>query len=327
MRAVIGIDIGGTGSRLAVADLDRPGEPPQRTEGEHVRITPGGSNAADVAAALVRAAAARWPARVAAAQGVCVGATGLASLVDDPAEFASRLRSELDAVTALGERGAGARSPAAVVVAVDAATAHAGALRGEAGVVVALGTGAVAFGTDWASAWRRVDGWGHLLGDRGGGAWIGLRAAVSAMRAFDGVDVSGAVLLAAVAARLGDPCTWPRQLYTSDDRAGILAALVPDVVACAQAGDAAAAAILTEAGRQAARSAAAALDPDLPPRIAGTGGVFRSELVRDAFIATLRAARPHVGIVTGGDPLDGAVILAGRASALRARPPFLWLAP
>ncbi len=61
------------------------------------------------------------------------------------------------------------------VVASDAVTSLVGAVGGlRAGAVVAAGTGAVAFGSDFAGHWNRVDGWGHVLGDWGPRrAWAG----------------------------------------------------------------------------------------------------------------------------------------------------------
>ena len=50
------------------------------------------------------------------------------------------------------------------VVASDAVTNLVGAVGGlRQGAVVAAGTGAVAFGSDFGEHWNRVDGWGHVL--------------------------------------------------------------------------------------------------------------------------------------------------------------------
>lgn len=101
-----------------------------------------------------------------------VGAAGFASLGDG-------LRAELPGAL---EREFGVRTVALVA---DAVTAYTGALGPRPGAVVAAGTGLVAIGTDLKS-WRRADGWGHLLGDCGGGAWIGRAGLEAALRAHDG---------------------------------------------------------------------------------------------------------------------------------------------
>ena len=327
---LLGIDIGGTGSRAALVGIgdgtevdtgigDATGARRQ-LQGEVVSVDASGSSVPEVARALVSSAAEAWPEAFAQLRGVAVGASGLASLVQAPERVPDALRE-----TALAHGApAGVRAAAAI----DAVTAHLGALGGAAGAVVALGTGAIALGSDGHGEWRRVDGWGHLLGDRGGGAWIGLRGLELAMRAYDGVSEEGAALLHAAEARFGTPPSWPAQLYTRHDRAAVLAGFAPDVLARAQEGDAAAERILLTAGTEAACSAVAALGPDLPARVALTGGLAEAmEPLRDAFADTARHLRPEVEIVDPlGDPLDGAVRLAGRAAAhrLRACAPFVW---
>lgn len=329
MTFLLGIDIGGSGSRVAL--LGPAGE--RRTlEGPRIGVTAGGSSVPDAVLALVDAAHEAWPAEVADLAGAGVGATGLATLVADPgavaASIAERLATTSGPTDAAASRSA-VRPDVAVAVAVDAVTAHLGALDGDAGAVVALGTGAIAIGGDGLGSWRRVDGWGHLLGDRGGGAWIGLRGLDAAMRAFDRVDPAGAALLELALNRFGEPSTWPRQLYTRDDRAGVLAGFASAVAEAAAAGDVRARGILSDAGEEAARSVVAALGDDLPPVVASTGGVFAAIGVREAFERHVRVARPDVDLRTAaGGPLEGALILAERAArgAIVDVPGFTWVA-
>ncbi len=317
MRHLLGIDIGGSGSRVALA-----GGGAGRTEfaGDRIGITAAGSTVPDTVIALVRRALAEWPAATEDLAGVGVGATGLATLVERPDDLVADVA--MTVATATGHR-------VGVAIAVDAVTAHLGALGGDGGVIVALGTGAIALGTDGRDIWRRVDGWGHLLGDRGAGAWIGMQGLGQAMRAYDGVDATGAVLLDAARRRFGEPLTWPGQLYTRADRAGVLASFAADVVSAAADGDASSTAIVVEAGREAARSAAAALHPGLPPVVATTGGMFRAAgALTAAFAETLSELRPDAALQTAvGDPLDGALILAERAAsgAIDTHTPYVWV--
>src|SRR5699024_4099750 len=80
---------------------------------------------------------------------------------------------------------------------------------GVPGASSSLGTGAIAVGWDGEDGWRRVDGWGHLLGDRGGGAWLGMRGLNRARAALDGTDAARAALLRAATWRLGEPLEVP----------------------------------------------------------------------------------------------------------------------
>jgi N-acetylglucosamine kinase-like BadF-type ATPase len=349
---VVGIDIGGSGSRVAIrevsagvggADAAARTRPPRRVlVGERVGITAAGSSVPDTALALLRAARAAWPEEFAGTGaeggaagagaaggivGVGLGATGLATLVEQPQSVAESLQRELVSMSNRPD----AAEPPPIAVAIDAVTAHLGALAGPGGAIVALGAGAIAFGTDGRDVWRRVDGWGHLLGDRGGGAWIGLRGLDAAIRAHDGVDDAGTALLAAALRRFGEVLSWPSQLYTRADRAGVLASFATEVAALAAAGDPAAHRIMTDAGGEAARSVLAALAPRIPPRVAATGGLIAAGgALAEAFAGSIAARRPDVEIVAPlGDPLDGALLLAERAASGVApqHPPFVWSVP
>ena len=311
---VLGIDVGGSGSRVALRRAD--GGARDELAGGGVEIGTRGSSVVEVVRALLGEAAARWPDGTAALDGVGIGASGLASLVEHPETLAGTVAHEMSA-------------PAAV--AADAVTAHLGALGGAGGAVVALGTGAIAVGHGGpgsATGWRRVDGWGHLLGDRGSGAWIGRQGLEAALRTADGVDTAGAALLQAGRRRLGDPRTWPGQVYTRPDRAGVLAAFAADVAALAAAGDATSRALLETAGDEAAVSVLAALGDDLPPRVALTGGLAQAGgALTAAFADGVAARRADVEVrAAQGDPLDGALHLARLAAegAVVVQEDFIW---
>ncbi len=90
-----------------------------------------------------------------------------------------------------------------VLVTNDAVTAYLGALGDEPGAVIVAGTGAIALAAG-ADGWARADGWGTLLGDDGGGHWIGRRALAMAARAADGRAGGSPELLRLARARYGD---------------------------------------------------------------------------------------------------------------------------
>ena len=258
-----------------------------------------------------------------------------ASLAEDP----SAVLAEISA-----EHGVPA------VAAIDAVTAHLGALGWTGGAITVLGTGAIAIahpGPDesgtWSSAWSRADGWGHLFGDRGGGAWLGRHGLELALRTHDGIDEHGRALLEAATRRFGPPASWPAQFYTRSDRAGLLAEFAIDIAETARSGDAASADLLREAGREAARSAVAAarrssradsaagrLDRTAGQqiRVALTGGVAAagSHLVEEFRIETGHLD-PNVTIVeSAGGPLAGALTLGhlGAGGKLGAQDRAIW---
>jgi N-acetylglucosamine kinase-like BadF-type ATPase len=227
-----------------------------------------------------------------------VGAAGLASLGD-------ALRAELPGALA---RELGVRT---VALAADAVTAYIGALGPRPGAVVAAGTGLIAIGTD-LTGWRRADGWGHLLGDCGSGAWIGRAGLEAALRAFDGRDGGSAALRACAEERFGPLPGLPGQLYPRADRPAVLASFAPQVAKCAGAGDPVAVAILRAAARQIAESAAAVCPTAGEPRVALTGGLFNlGDPLLVPLAEELARLLPRARQVPAeGDPLHGAVRVA-----------------
>jgi N-acetylglucosamine kinase-like BadF-type ATPase len=228
-----------------------------------------------------------------------VGAAGLSTLGD-------ALRAELPGAL---RREFGTRR---VALAADAVTAYVGALGAQPGAVVAAGTGMIAIGTD-LTQWRRADGWGHLLGDCGSGAWIGRAGLEAALRAHDGRDGGSALLLSRAEEAFGPMPGLPGKLYPRGDRPAVLASFAPQVAACAD-DDPVAARILRDAARHIAESAAAVC----PKAGAGeavlalTGGLFRMGApLREPLAEELARRLPHVRQVEAdGDPLLGAVRVA-----------------
>ncbi|QHA03094.1 ATPase [Streptomyces broussonetiae] len=300
----LAVDSGGSGLRVVVGV---PGRAPaaRRESREPVRTGTRGIDPAHLLAELLplaRAAAAE--AGLTGVRTAVVGAAGFATLGD-------ALRAELPGALA---RELGVRQ---VALAADAVTAYVGALGPRPGAVLAAGTGLIAVGTD-LTGWRRADGWGHLLGDCGSGAWIGRAGLEAALRAHDGRDGGSAPLLAGAQEQFGPVRALPGRLYPRSDRPAVLASFAPRVAACA-AHDPVAAGILRAAARHMADSAAAVCPADGRPEVALTGGLFR---MGDPLLVPLGeelASRvPHARQVPAeGDPLDGSVRIATDLAAGR----------
>ncbi|MFD8808517.1 N-acetylglucosamine kinase [Streptomyces sp. NPDC059597] len=309
VSAFLAVDSGGSGIRVAVG-VPGTGRMAKASARESVRTSERGIDPAHLmtqVAPLARALAAEAGAdRIAWA---VVGAAGFASLGD-------ALRAELPG--ALGrELGVGT-----VALAADAVTAYVGALGPRPGAVVAAGTGLIAVGTDLAS-WRRADGWGHLLGDCGGGAWIGRAGLDAALRAYDGRDGGSAALLECATERFGAMAGLPARIYPRTDRAAVLASFAPAVGACA-AHDPVAAGILRAAAGHLADSAAAVCPADGEPEVAFTGGLLNlGAPLLDPLREELAKRLPHATSVPAeGDPLHGAVRLAADLAAGRCDVPI-----
>lgn len=299
------VDVGGSGLRLVVSRAGLPG-PVRPAPGARVR---GGG--IDVPALVADARALLDAEGVAGPDAVCWSMRGLL-LLAEPAEVLAEVHVGL---------GAGRTA-----VVSDAVANLVGALGDVVtGAVVAAGTGAVAFGTDFGRRWRRVDGWGHLLGDRGSAAWVGLEGLRAALRARDRVAGGSQVLLDAALAELGPAQSWPRRVMTGPDAPEMLASLAPVVTAAAEAGDVIAAGVCVAAGRALGESLLAAAAGLEAPRLTATGGLLAAAPVRAALEEVVTEAGAVLTPAAGG-ALHGAVLLGlrlARGDAVPAHPRYL----
>ncbi|MFB8775141.1 N-acetylglucosamine kinase [Streptomyces broussonetiae] len=296
-EAVLAVDSGGSGLRVVVGTVGR-GVLGQRESTEPVRTGPRGLDPDHLMAQLapmVRSLSAETG--VGALGTAAIGAAGLATLGD-------ALRAELPGALS---REFGVR---AVALAADAVTAYAGALGARPGAVVAAGTGVIAIGTE-LTRWRRADGWGHLLGDCGSGAWIGRAGLEAALRAFDGRDGGSTALLACAEEQFGPMPALPGALYPRPDRPAVLASFAPRVAACAD-GDPVAAGILRAAARHMAESAAAVCPAEGAPQVAFTGGLMKlgAPLLVPLEEELSRRLPDARRVAADGDPLLGSVRIA-----------------
>ena len=102
---------------------------------------------------------------------ICLGIAG----VDRP--------GDADAVKGIMRR-IGFKTP--VIVVNDALVALTAGAGEAPGIVVIAGTGSIAYGRTGQGVAARAGGWGYLLGDEGGGFWIGRAALAAVVRQFDG---------------------------------------------------------------------------------------------------------------------------------------------
>jgi N-acetylglucosamine kinase-like BadF-type ATPase len=299
---ILAVDSGGSGLRVALGTTEQ-GASARRSSRVPVRTGARGIDPDHLMEQLTPLARA-----LAAATGVSrpttavVGAAGFSTLGE-------ALRAELPGALA---REFGVRTTA---LAADAVTAYTGALGPRPGAVVAAGTGLIAIGTD-LTTWRRADGWGHLLGDCGGGAWIGRAGLEAALRAHDGRPGGSVPLLTRAKEQFGPMPGLPGRLYPRADRPAVLASFAPQVAACAP-GDRVAAGILRAAARHMADSAAAVCPAEGAPQVAVTGGLFEmGEPLLAPLEEELARRLPHARrVAAAGDPLDGAVRIATELAA------------
>ncbi|MFD1306333.1 BadF/BadG/BcrA/BcrD ATPase family protein [Streptomyces kaempferi] len=303
MTAVLAVDLGKTGCRAVLwTGPDGPEHPVREVPGAPGLAESDGVTAAvaavTAAAALVHEIASELPSG--RLDAVCDTAAGAAA---DPASARSLAELLLDALPT-----------DEVAVTSDAVTAHAGALGGGAGVVLAAGTGAVTVGIGEDGTFARVDGWGPWLGDEGSGAWIGRAGLRAALRSHDGRGPATA-LTAAAAERYGDLDRLPATVGHSANPARLTAAFAPLVAGAAADGDAVATEIMRDAAAALAEAVVAAArraGGTRPLPVAVTGGLTGiGAPLMDPFAALLRASGLPLQVTPAlGDPLHGARLLA-----------------
>ena len=133
-----------------------------------------------------------------------------------------------------------------VVVQTDLAIALDDAFGDGPGVLLIAGTGSSAYGRGPTGATARCGGWGPVIGDEGGGAWIGRRALSVVAAASDGREpetaLTGAILTALELSDTSELIRW-----AASANAGTLATLAPIVMRVAEDGDLRANAIVSMA--------------------------------------------------------------------------------
>lgn len=297
------IDLGKTACRAALW------VGPSRTDAQGVGArglaAPDGADLA-VAAILAVAVPLLRAAGLARLEAVGVGAAGALAAPCAARKLAARLCAGLPARRA--------------AVASDATMSHAGALAGEPGVVLAVGTGAVAVAVGPAGALHRADGWGPWLGDEGGGAWLGLQGLRAVLRGADGRGPATALQTAA-AARFGPLPELAALIEGHGNPPRLAASFAGDVAQAARAGDMVAAALIRQATAMLAgsvRAAAACLTGAGPISTAVTGGLMRlGPIFTGPLFAALDGGRPALDRVPArGTALDGAWLLALRTDTI-----------
>ena len=215
---------------------------------------------------------------------------------------------EMEALDRLAQSVADALGVREVWVTDDAVTAHAGALGGRPGVSIVAGTGVACLAVRLDGTARIIGGHGFLLGDEGGGFWIGREGLRAALRAAEGR--AGATALEAAAARRFGPLEGLHvRLHDLPRPVPAIATFAPDVVEAAQGGDAVAAGIVDDAADELlvlARAGVTWTGEDRGP--VAFGGPL---LVGDSPLRR-RVEERRAGIdvvMPEGSPLDGALKL------------------
>jgi N-acetylglucosamine kinase-like BadF-type ATPase len=199
----------------------------------------------------------------------------------------------------------------------DAVTSHVGALSGHPGVCLVAGTGVACLALPADGTPRIVGGHGYLLGDEGGGFWIGRRGLGAVLRAGDRLGPA-TVLKERAEARFGRLDDLHVRLHEGDRPVDSIARFAPDVVEAA-GDDVVASGIVDEAAREllllAAAGASWASIGGGPVPVAVGGRLLASGTVlRRRLDTLLRVSEvPMEPRDPDASPLEGAIAL-GRST-------------
>jgi glucosamine kinase len=202
------------------------------------------------------------------------------------------------------------------IVVTDVEAALDAAFGNGPGVVVVSGTGSIAFCRNSQGETSRAGGWGWAISDEGSGPWIG-RAAVTAV--FRARDAGETVQMEQSILRLWQ-LSGHQQLVSAANATPQpdFGALLPELVAAANAGDPIAAEVFLRAGRELAGLAKIAASrvfaaPANVP-VAMSGGAFaHAPNLRQGFYNSLQAQLPNAKLLPDlADPVLGALQMARR---------------
>ncbi len=199
----------------------------------------------------------------------------------------------------------------------DAITGHVGALSDGWGVSVVAGTGVACMAAGPSSPPRIIGGHGYLVGDEGGGFWIGSAGLRAVLKADDGRG-PGTALRGPAEQHFGGLRDLGDRLHSSTRPVDTIARFAPSVIETAVDGDAVASSIVEAAVEELlalVRAALVGLDPDTRPVPLALGGrLLLQGLLRDRVEATVKDELPAYAVHSAaGTPLDGAMRLAEAA--------------
>ena len=301
-----GVDGGGTHTRVLITD--EQGAELATAEGPGSAIRPGeASRSAGVIREAVQRALAGLEDR--SLRALCVGVAGAGR-----DEERDTLQSALEAD----------RVAATVVVLTDAEIAIEDAFGAGPGILLTAGTGSIAYGKGPTGVMARCGGWGPVIGDEGGGSWIGRRALGIAAASVDGREPESTLADAIVGALNLDSIEklipWASSATPAD-----LGKLAPVVLEVAATGDLRANSLVTLAVEELAlhvRALARKLfsDERAAFRLAMHGGLLAPKsLLRRRLEQRLKSIAPGATVLAERVvPERGAARFAMRDAGVRA---------
>jgi len=233
---------------------------------------------------------------------VCVGTAGLDSRADEEI-----IRSYVEELPIRGRK----------IIVHDSEIALRAAFPSGKGVIVNAGTGSFVAGTDGSGGFARACDWGHIIGDEGGGYYLGRAALNAVMREYDGRGPKTSLTREIMSFwKLEEPRDIMAIVYVRKAGVTEIAALAPLVFKASEEGDAVAKSILESAARELALGVEAVVRRlglnrgEL--RLALTGGLLRKgSPLRVLLVSLIEKEFPKLKLVDFDlNPVIGSLIFA-----------------
>ena len=301
-----GVDGGGSNTRVLLTDEQGTEVATAEAPGSAIRPGESSRSAAVIREVVERAYAGHEDRPLRA---ICVGVAGAGR--DDERDA---LQATLDAD----------RLAATIIVLTDAEIALEDAFGAVPGILLTAGTGSIAFGKGPTGMLARCGGWGPVIGDEGGGAWIGRRALGIAAASHDGREPES-TLSSAIMASLGLESMDRLIPWASAASPADLGKLAPVVLEVAATGDLRANSLVTLAVEELSlhvRTLARKLfsDERAAFRLALHGGLIAPKsLLRRRLEQRLKSIAPGATVLTERVmPERGAVKFAMREAGVKS---------
>ncbi|MBS1518357.1 MAG: hypothetical protein JSS91_09760 [Bacteroidetes bacterium] len=168
----IGADSGGTKIDLVLVNESGKITGNIKFKGIHYSVA-GPVDYSDKVSAIIRKAVSGKGLKLKNCLGICIGIAG------------AREKKDRNKLRKLFIRNLSVRN---TLISTDALTALYGAFEGRNGIILISGTGSVLYGL-YDGRIIRVGGWGRVIGDEGGGYWIGKKALNALAKEFDTAEI------------------------------------------------------------------------------------------------------------------------------------------
>jgi len=191
------------------------------------------------------------------------------------------------------------------------------AFCGGPGILVIGGTGSAVLGRCADGTRFKAGGWGPGIGDEGSGFWIGREGLRRAFAAVDSGDAG--LLLEAIRSAWGVKDVGDVVAFANQRPGPDMSALTPVVVKAAEDGDATAAEVLEQAGRELARQVAVVWEKmrghgEVTGSVAYTGSVVEKiATVQESMRRSILERCPGLSVVEAVEALEGALWRARKA--------------